>query len=145
MNSLGKAAFPEYSYWDENTTDNPVRSDFMKLLIWMFWTVNMLVMGIINLKFIVTLVSDVWKEVLEKKEITLYNHRSEMNTSVYTIMGAFSKPRNIKAILVEIPKAENSNDPVVDMKADLKQAKKVNEELKQRVIEVQIELLNLRK
>lgn len=87
-------------------------------------------MGIIMIKFIVTLVADKYKETVSKSDITLYNHRSELNTTIYMVLSAFGQPRTIKSILVEMPKVEGKKDPVGEIKKELENKNKEVEELK---------------
>lgn len=78
----------------------PKSSNFMIYAIWIFWFLNQLLVLIILLNFLIAIISQSFEEVMAKKVVHKYQHRSTMNREYRLIAQAFGFYRPVQLMII---------------------------------------------
>ena len=104
-NSIGDISPPTYPSWEARLTTEPKAAHAMITAIWVFWFLNQLLVLIILLNFLIAIISQSFEEVMAKKVIHKYQHRSTMNREYRLIAQAFGFYRPVQVMIISCEEA----------------------------------------
>lgn len=99
-NSLGDIATPEYPFWSLTESTASRTANTFYLIIWILFVLYILVMNIVQLNFLIAIISQSYDRIMAVEKIQVYEDRAELNLEYQIISKAFIGQRPFDLMIV---------------------------------------------